>query len=125
MNINDVTSSSSSSSTPSLVHPLTSKGYEQRSLLWGPAVPKVPLKIIFCSANLQYISTQASISNVLRFWAHPETTLVSFSRWLEELLLMRKIRESFEEVGDNCRLEFNPDFLNFLCDLLPGERNSI
>ena len=35
---------------------------------------------------------------------------------------MRKIRESLEEVGDNCRLEFNPDFLNFLCDLLPGER---
>lgn len=38
---------------------------------------------------------------------------------------MRKIRESLEEVGDNCRLEFNPDFPKFLCDLLPRERNSI
>ena len=48
---------------------------------------------------------------------------------LEEFLLMGKIRESLEEVGDDCRLEFNPDFTKFLCDLLPtylaGERNSI
>ena len=38
---------------------------------------------------------------------------------LEEFLLMGKIRESLEEVGDDCRLEFNPDFTKFLCDLLP------
>ena len=38
---------------------------------------------------------------------------------------MRKIRGSLEEVGDNCRLEFNPDFPKFLCDLLPREKNSI
>ena len=38
------------------------------------------LKIIFCSANLQYISTRPSISNVLIFWAHVQTAYVSFSR---------------------------------------------
>ena len=51
------------------------------------------------------------------------SVVFTMARFLNiSFLLLRKIRESFEEVGDNCRLEFNPDFLNFLCDLLPGER---